>query len=586
MSGSDPTQKQIAEKYKGNLDYFRKGHYLRRWRGIVFALTVVGSIGGALTFKYWGKQDYLSTGPISENHERFANDCQVCHEGANTDLLTVLPFKKVTETIDSAKNLTVEQLATNVMSAKMPTLGKLPTVEETKASAAKLTAELSSEITPEKLMALYDKGISSASLSRIDHACLKCHQPMNLHQPQAPAIALKNVLHELPLVHAGACTTCHREHVGHDRMKLPKSQTCESCHNDAKELVRTKQTLPLPETKIKPALVAVNLDIGDGLVRFVAPAPTGPSKAFKSYADGHPDFAYKQPNLKDPAQIKYNHARHDLGDIPELNGHKLTCTDCHKPGGNGVSYQTVSYDKHCQVCHSLHIDPDMPEIRIPHGDTEKVRDFLRPGSLTLHFAESLRKQGVTDRMEVGKRLKEQFDALSARGMSTAEELERRVFFVGDPPNENERTTSKSNKATFFPACAKCHEMEKPTEPSAAPKVKPTNMAERWVQRGPFTHVPHAHMQCVDCHGAAKTSKLTTDILMPSQKICAECHRPLDKKNMELAQDTLKMRAQIMPNSSELADSQRRAGGVKWECLSCHKFHAPPAATILVNAQGK
>src|SRR4051794_32420230 len=99
MPGRDPTQKQTAAKYKGNLTYFNKAHYMRRWRAIMFLAAVILSIGGALTFRYWGKEEYLSTGPISENHSRFAHDCQVCHEGAQTDLLAVLPFSKASTLI-------------------------------------------------------------------------------------------------------------------------------------------------------------------------------------------------------------------------------------------------------------------------------------------------------------------------------------------------------------------------------------------------------------------------------------------------------------------------------------------------------
>ncbi len=362
-------------------------------------------------------------------------------------------------------------------------------------------------------------------------------------------------------------------------MKLPGSESCQSCHDNKEALAQTRQSLKLPDSH--PPTHAEIRNIGDGLLRFITPPDASEGKPFKSYADGHPPFRYEAKGLRDPAHIKFNHARHELDDIPPVNGQKLNCAHCHEPGGNGVAYQRISYQKHCQTCHSLQFAPDMPELRIPHGDTEKVRDFLRSGSLTLHFAESLRTRGVTDRMEVGKQIKEQFDALAARGMTTAEELERRVFLVGDPPMEKtqERNTPKSNKAPFFPGCAKCHDVV--PDGNKAPKVIPPQMADRWVHRGPFTHVPHAHMHCTDCHGAAKTSKLTTDILLPTQSSCAECHRPLDPSKLEAAKDTIKLREELRPGSHELADSQRRAGGVKSECQSCHAFHAPPAATLLL-----
>jgi hypothetical protein len=184
-------------------------------------------------------------------------------------------------------------------------------------------------------------------------------------------------------------------------------------------------------------------------------------------------------------------------------------------------------------------------------------------------------------MELGRQIKEQFDNLAARGMTTAEEIERRVFYVGDPPAEQERNSPRSNKVPFFAACAKCHELE--SGGKKAPRVLPTLMAERWVQRGPFTHVPHTHMDCLECHGAAKTSKLTSDILMPSQKSCAECHRPLDPDKVEASAETIRLRAELEPGNRLLAEAQRKAGGVKSECLDCHPFHSPPSATLYLKS---
>jgi hypothetical protein len=575
MSGREPTQKQIAEKYKGNLGYFRKGHYLRRLRGWLFFLAVLASIGGVLSFRYWGGEELLSTGPISEGHARFANQCAVCHEGADADLLKLLPVREISGKLAAFKGVDVHGLSTAVKNFQLGDLS------EAQASLQKLGADLSEDLTREKVLALLEQGLSWTSLSTMDRACLKCHLPMGLHQPQSASIALKSALGELPLVHAAACTTCHREHVGHERMKLPTSQTCGGCHNNPQEYQRTKESLALAQPAQSLGVTGENRNLGDGLIRFlVAPDPKR-STAIESYANGHPPFHYERAGARDPARLKYNHARHELADIPEVNGHKLNCADCHQPGDGGAHTQKVSYEKHCQKCHSLHITPDMPDIRIPHGDTEKVRDFLRSGSLTLHFAEALRVRGVTDRMEIGKRIKEQFDNLAARGMSTAEELERRVFLAGDPPQEEVRNSPRSNKTPFFPGCAKCHEMEK--NGTGAPKVLPTQVAERWVHHGPFTHLPHSHMDCADCHGAAKTSKLTSDILMPSQKLCAECHRPLDNDKLEHAEDTLKLRAELKPGSRLLADQQRKTGGVKADCLSCHEFHAPPTATLLLQA---
>ena len=565
MSGQDPTQKQISEQYKRNLRYFARGHYLRRWRGILFVVAVVGGLAAVFGFRFWGSLEDLSTGPISRNHARFANDCKACHEGAETDLLSFLPGGGHS---DAREGRSVAE-----MMQKMGDVG-LPDLDAVKLGAGKV-AEGLRELNGEKVGGMVHRALGYTSLSLMDKSCLKCHQPMGLHQPQLPALAVRNSLVHLPVVRADECSSCHREHVGSGRMQSPDSQTCVQCHSDPHQLQRTSDYVEVKEARVPEK--AENRNLGDGLIRFLAPPPPEGVRPFSSYSEGHPAFAYEGKGLKDPARIKYNHARHELADIPKVNGRRLECADCHKPSGNGTYYQPVRYEKHCQTCHSLHLTPDLPGVKIPHGDSEKVRDFLRPSSLTLHLTEALRQRGVDDRMELGRQIKEQFDNLAARGMSTAEEIERRVFYVGDPPVEQERNSPRSNKVPFFAACAKCHELEPGGK--KAPKVLPTLMAERWVQRGPFTHVPHTHMDCLECHGAAKTSKLTSDILMPSQKSCAECHRPLEPEKVEASAETIRLRSELEPSNRLLAQAQRKAGGVKSECLDCHPFHSPPAAAL-------
>jgi hypothetical protein len=153
-------------------------------------------------------------------------------------------------------------------------------------------------------------------------------------------------------------------------------------------------------------------------------------------------------------------------------------------------------------------------------------------------------------------------------MDTTEELMRRVFFTGDPP-ENSRVTSKSNKGQFFPGCAKCHEV-KQGENGRPPRIIPTNIADRWLTRGPFNHAPHGHMACVDCHDAALRSEKTSDILLPTRKLCAECHRPLEAGTPNPAVN----HAETIKVDPALTARQRKEGGILPECQACHpKYHA-------------
>src|SRR5207302_9527504 len=73
---------------------------------------------------------------------------------------------------------------------------------------------------------------AAAALSRMDQACIQCHPTMELHLPEATGLALPKVSSELSVVHASACASCHREHVGRARMALPDRATCVACHDN------------------------------------------------------------------------------------------------------------------------------------------------------------------------------------------------------------------------------------------------------------------------------------------------------------------------------------------------------------------
>ena len=405
--------------------------------------------------------------------------------------------------------------------------------------------------------------------SLMDAACLTCHSATRLHLPQAASFGLRAVSGELTVVHATGCATCHREHVGRDRMALPSQQTCIACHDDAGELKRARRSLKLESPPV--ATTGENRNLGDGVVRFLAPARAlGTLAAFPSYAKGHPPFAYEQPGVRDPAVLKFNHERHLRGDLPQVDNHRLDCADCHRPGADGAFMQPVKYAQHCAQCHTLQFQPSLPALRIPHGDAEKVRYFL--ASREVSFELALRAEGVSDPAELRQRVQLEMQALARRVSGSLTDLEQRVFFEGDPPDQKADRLARASNPKFLTECAKCHTVT-PGDASHAPRVQPPGMAERWVQHGPFTHLPHQHMKCTDCHAAAPKSTATSDILLPPQTLCAECHRA--------PAATAEAAAVPRGDVHALAAAQRASGGVKWDCTACHGFHAPPdAQTIL------
>lgn len=93
------TQKQIAQRFKGNLDYFRKAHYWRRIRfGTILLVSLAGTAAMAWFF-FRGSESMYNPGPISQHHAQFANECSQCHEPLQKSLAGAT-LKLTNESID------------------------------------------------------------------------------------------------------------------------------------------------------------------------------------------------------------------------------------------------------------------------------------------------------------------------------------------------------------------------------------------------------------------------------------------------------------------------------------------------------
>src|SRR6266850_7854743 len=80
MAQPTRTTKQLAERFKANLDYYKKPHYLRRLKFIVPLVVIVLATAGVLAYHNFGPLTFYNSGPISMQHAGFANACQNCHE--------------------------------------------------------------------------------------------------------------------------------------------------------------------------------------------------------------------------------------------------------------------------------------------------------------------------------------------------------------------------------------------------------------------------------------------------------------------------------------------------------------------------
>lgn len=361
--------------------------------------------------------------------------------------------------------------------------------------------------------------ISPSGMNTIDQNCEHCHAGHSFHEPD--------------VISAHSCSDCHREHQGSGLMAKPTDANCLSCHANERVMQASRELgkkLPPEAFDFRPA---------NGRVLFKAPRPAdGYTRLIHSFATDHPEFQVLDERLKDPDTLKFNHVLHLTSPtIPQFNGHKLDCADCHKPDAAGVYYLKISFEDNCRACHSLQFDVNNPELRLPHGNVEHVRAFLR--SLPAQYAEFGAKQkGITEQSESKKFVDAQIAQIRER-FGSGEELERRIFFSDAKSGPVIQVAGAgATGAARFPGCAYCHQVAE--DENGVPAVSQPFIPDRWLIRGQFDHSKHFKMSCTQCHDALHSSE-TADVLLPSQQSCVQCHSP--------------------------------KGGVASSCSTCHTFHS-------------
>ena len=369
---------------------------------------------------------------------------------------------------------------------------------------------------------------TAADMTAIDEACERCHLAHTFHEPN--------------VVRSHSCSACHQEHQGGGAIKEPDAANCSACHANA-DIMQASF-----EKGRRLGAGAFDFRPHNGREVFLAPRPErGYTEVIHSFASDHPEFQVLAQKLRDPDTLKFNHQLHlSSATIPRINGRALACADCHKPDAAGIYYQKLSFEEHCRKCHSLQFDARNPDLGLPHGNPEFVRAFLR--SLPAQYAEyGARKKGLTGQIELDEFVKEQMLHIREQTLS-GENLEQEVFFSDARlgPSGSVGRLDEQGRARF-PGCAYCHEVKAVAD--GAPSVTKPIIMDRWLTHGSFDHSKHLLIDCSKCHDASH-STLTSDILLPSKTICAECHSP--------------------------------KGGVANGCSTCHTFHTPTTRTVAKN----
>jgi Cytochrome c3 len=348
-----------------------------------------------------------------------------------------------------------------------------------------------------------------------DVTCKTCHAKVHDHAPVARLLrasfeegvtgTAKAALAHTFNLPQGRCTECHKEHNGPQGADSVGGGDCIQCHVALKA--------KLPDTKL--------LNAAD-------------------FKDAHPQFrpeVVMQPSFDAPlvrrvsldakpvenSGLIFPHDVHLMpkNGVARMQGRQMACADCHRPGPGNVSFLEIEMERDCGDCHSLAFSTTGGVTRtLRHGEPQQVvadlLDFYRQNGTAAP---------VPDRRRPGA-------ALSLGASASPAAKVRAVFQEGG-------------------ACYDCHKVIAPANPaSLAFKIAPVSLTQRYMKLGWFAHGDHdtADMPCASCH-AAKTSKVSADLLLPGIARCRDCH----------------------------VGAHPEKGKVTSDCGACHSFH--PGSTL-------
>ena len=352
-----------------------------------------------------------------------------------------------------------------------------------------------------------------------DGACLECHARIEDHVDHATLVDST----DLPA--ALRCAVCHREHNEPEpQLIIQADALCTDCHGRSEQLFGS-----LDIHAVDGFSLETHPPFNASLDRPVI-TPAGTGVAFDWQTELKPvSAATETSNLLFPHDVHLDPAK-----VTDLNsGESLGCTDCHRLSLDGEHFIPITMQGVCISCHELTFDPSMPDRQLPHGQPLEVimtleGQYLRKFSDPAVDNKAVRERRIPDRDNttrvcVGT-------AFDCAAQAAAADVREQFAVRG---------------------CVSCHVVEEhPVDDVYARyQVHPVRLATDYFQPARFDHVSHLVMKnetgdaaCVACHDA-RTSSLSSELLIPDIDTCVECHTVV-----------------------------RKAGSVPLHCIDCHGYH--------------
>lgn len=384
-----------------------------------------------------------------------------------------------------------------------------------------------------------------------DTACLACHDAAVHHTTQ--------VAHN---VHR--CAHCHREHRGQRSLARVADAFCTSCHADLMTTGPAHAFAQRIDSFAKhPEFAMRRRGPKGGTPREDLP----PGEALRP-GEGH--RVYEVAELvdnsgswtwRDKSKLRFNHQYHmhregvlvpashpEHGDGTKFK--RLECSDCHVPDDDGRTMRPINYELHCKACHPLEFSPKLQQMDaaldltgpLPHVEPRLIRGLLLDRLLAYarkHPEVVLGQAGPLPRLPnktPAPAAKDEWAWVETQLAQTAE-----VIAGAASPH-------RPGTIDFMHGCRHCHQItRKPgTDPGAMLdwEVEPPNIPSRRMPHSRFRHDSHRMSRCEECHSPATTSTQTSDVLLPSIKVCQQCHNP----------------------------ARGIAGSARTDCVGCHTYH--------------
>jgi hypothetical protein len=315
-----------------------------------------------------------------------------------------------------------------------------------------------------------------------DDACLTCHDGPK---------------HQTLQVSTPACSTCHVEHRGVERIAEVPNSSCTQCHAQ----LRTTRGTP---------------SVAGSVTLFIA---------------NHPEFRAKLADAHDPGTIKLNHAVHLAAGLKGPHGAvQMECGDCHRanPNSGPWPYGTtppasvvsaplmrerpqnypymlpIKYAQQCAACHALEFDRRFAGEQVPHDKPDVVHKFL-----VEHYQKLVGEHPAAWHDNSAPRLQ--------RIVS-----EERLQPARNPDEWVQMQVAAAERLLWQKTCKECHTV--PLVTAALPEIPKSAVPVRWMQHAAFNHTSHSLLECEGCHTQSRRSKETSDILLPGIATCRQCHQ--------------------------------------------------------------